>query len=202
MIYHSRNKIADEFIKTGAEWSFWCDDDMVFPLGAGRAGILREFCSLPDNFPAPYLEVNTIETLLSRKKSLVGAFYTSRNPKGIPQNREGVVSQVRAATKVPGQMQGCHKTGWVGSGLMLVHRNVFLDIRKRFPELAPGPKFTQDNFSYTTDYWDYFGPLPGRGEDVAFCTRAAEAGHSPHVDYDVRPFHVGYACYNFHNTLA
>jgi hypothetical protein len=40
----------------------------------------------------------------------------------------------------------------------------------------------------------------GMGEDVALCIRAAEAGHTPHVDLGLVCGHIGHAVYGPHNT--
>jgi hypothetical protein len=64
---------------------------------------------------------------------------------------------------------------------------VFDDIKKKHPELAtanPDAPF------------DYFMPMAGHiGEDVAFCYRAKEAGHMPHIDLGTPVFHVGFKTY-------
>jgi hypothetical protein len=77
---------------------------------------------------------------------------------------------------------------WIGSGIWLVHRNVFLDIQKKFPEL--GPKTANDD-------WNFFAVDPTQpsnlGEDVAFCRRARAAGHEVWLDEGCRCIHYGYA---------
>jgi hypothetical protein len=40
----------------------------------------------------------------------------------------------------------------------------------------------------------------GMGEDVAFCVRAAEVGHQPHVDFGLVCGHIGHAVYGPWNT--
>jgi len=40
----------------------------------------------------------------------------------------------------------------------------------------------------------------GAGEDVQFCTRAAQAGHQPHVDLGVVCAHVGGMAFGPRNT--
>jgi hypothetical protein len=198
MVYHSRNYIADRFLETGAEWSFWLDDDIIFPFG--NSAVLRSLASVGDKYPDNLLGVDTLPQLLSHGKELVGGLYFGRNDKG-----KGYFGNA--------QDPGMHRnlldpsftqllpTYWVATGLLLIHRDVFLKIREACPEIAPGERIAaEDGYPYYIDYWDYFGPLSGRGEDVSFCSRAKKAGIQAYVDTGVRAFHVGYACYNWHNV--
>lgn len=40
----------------------------------------------------------------------------------------------------------------------------------------------------------------GQGEDVAFCVRAKQAGHTPHIDFGLVCGHLGQYCFGPHNT--
>lgn len=84
-------------------------------------------------------------------------------------------------------------TEWVGTGCMLVHRDVFLEMQKNFPHLKP---------SAIKPYWDYFKPgeVDGEGEDVAFCRRAKESGHQPFIDLGLRCMHLGWCAWGSHNV--
>ena len=197
LIYHSRNYLADLFLKTEAEWSFWVDDDILFSFGNPK--IIREFCSLDDSYPEGLLALDTLPKLLSHNQKLVGGMYFGRNPKGKAQFQEGQLPDMHKQVINPNFL-GLLETGWVATGLMLVHRDVFMQIREKFPELSPGEKTASDGYKYYVDYWDYFLPLNGRGEDVSFCHRAKACGISSYVDTAVRAFHVGAACYNWHNV--
>ena len=77
---------------------------------------------------------------------------------------------------------------WVAGGCVLVHRQVFVDIRKKFGDSL---KINAPDYDY-----DYFRELDAeRGEDVSFCIRAKESGHQPHVDLGIPVYHVGYKIY-------
>lgn len=134
-LVHSRNAIADMFLKTKLEWLLTVDDDMILPIGdaawfRGNTGW--------HNYPEPFASFNAIDRLLSHGKSLVGATYFGKhefanavfsegsNPKESEYVRKGPYNIVKPCR-------------WVGTGCMLIHRTVFEDIEKRFPNLRRGP---------------------------------------------------------------
>jgi hypothetical protein len=198
MIYHSRNYLADLFLKTEAEWSFWVDDDIIFPIG--HSSIIREFTNIPASYPQRLLDIDTLPHLLRQNKPLIGGLYFGRNINGKAQFAEGKAPGMHRNLLNP-EFTGVLPTYWVATGLMLIHRSVFTAIQEACPEIAPGEKIApEDGYPYITDYWDYFGPMAGRGEDVSFCSRAKKAGIQTHVDTSIRAFHVGYCCYNWHNV--
>jgi hypothetical protein len=175
------------------------DDDLVFPIG--RPDIIRRFCHLKaEEYPDHLLNFDMLQRLLSHGHKVVGGLYFGRN-----QNGKGMFNEASRSPEVHKQVLNPNfvqvlPTEWVATGMLLVNRDVFLAIRQKFPELAPGLKQAEDGFSYHTDYWDYFAPLTGRGEDVMFCRRAKACGFQPYVDCGCRGFHVGYNAWNFHNV--
>src|SRR6185436_6984961 len=83
---------------------------------------------------------NAIDRLLSHGKSLVGALYFGRQPNGSkPVFNEGCSHKAVDADCRRTPRDELHPTKWVGTGCMLIHRNVYLDIEKKFPLLARGP---------------------------------------------------------------
>jgi hypothetical protein len=63
---------------------------------------------------------------------------------------------------------------------MLVHRRVFEDIAKTYPDIDG----------------NFFHPIDGKvGEDISFCIRAKKSGHPTFCDLAVPTFHVGYKTY-------
>lgn len=70
--------------------------------------------------------------------------------------------------------EGMQPVEVVGTGLLLVHRSVLMDVLAKFGTV----------FDYAPDYEET------HGEDVNFCRRAREVGHQPYVNMDVRAGHV------------
>lgn len=189
MIYHSRNTLAHRFLQSNAKWLLFIDDDMIVPIG--RPNFLREMCRLSDEYPSHILGLNTIERLLSHRKSVVGASYFSRHVKGRAVN--GLASDSNYFSKARSFHDGILEAPWIGTGCMLVTREVFEDMKKKFPSLAPVSE---------TMPWNFFHPgEDGRGEDVAFCGRAKECGHPVYVDTMLHAFHVGYGTYGVHTSI-
>jgi hypothetical protein len=216
-IVHTRNKLAQSFLASDCPWSLWIDDDMVVPIG--DAGWFNGVTNL--NLPKEFAGQHTLKRLLAAKKKLVGALYFGRHPKGKPMFAEGANDPALAARIRDTRPATVQATKWVGTGCMLIHRDVFLDIQKKFPHLAPKradlpweffspapdevllklaeaktPEAQQELVEAVTKY------RPGTGEDVTFCRRAQVAGHQPHVDLGLIAGHVGGAVYGPTNTTS
>jgi hypothetical protein len=205
MIYHARNKLAMQFLASDCQWCLWVDDDIIPPVG--RPGFTKFFTGLPNDYPVDVLSLHTLERLLSHKKSIVGATYFGRNKNGPPMFAEALNNaDARMAART--YTDEVRATEWVATGCLLTHRNVFEDIQKKFPELAPGIReytYLDENGQtvqkrFEQKEWDFFLPMPGAGEDVAFCRRARAAGHIPHVDLKLHVGHVGFSVYTASNT--
>lgn len=227
MIYHARNKLAKYFLEfTKCEWSLWFDDDMIAPIG--RAGWYKFIGNLPSQFPDDFAGVNTVERLLSHGKTVVGGTYFGRQRTGRLVSSAFAVHHIDRAART--FQPGLFEVDWIGTGCLLVHRSVFEDIQKAFPELgptngfdynepviqwadsvgnlyaAPGPDLLPQIVDYrpahapARDHWDFFLPKPGQGEDVSFCERARLSGHKVYLDTGVQCLHVGYNCWGSHNT--
>lgn len=190
MIYHSRNTLADKFMKTDCSTLLFIDDDMIFPVG--RPEFLREIARLPSSYPAGSLALHTLHRLKSHDKPIVGATYYERNPDGRPVNSlRGNSTYKSKAKNFANEVLPCD---WIGTGCTMIKRQVFLDMQAKFPELAP---------TEAAPVWNYFLPGPdGAGEDVSFCRRAAASGNGAFVDCRLHALHVGYAAYGSHNTLG
>ena len=135
-VAHSRNSIADAFLKTDCEYLFSLDDDMIVPFGAGSGDWYRAYTTW-DWYPDPFANFNTLDRLVSHRKSVVGALYFGRYRYGPPVFAEGgQVEMAKLARQAPADR--ILKTNWVGTGAILIHRQVFLDIEKKFPRLARG----------------------------------------------------------------
>lgn len=189
MIYNLRNRLADQFLETGAEWAFWLDDDVIVPFGS--ADLMRQFTGItPQEIPDAVLSVNGLERMISHGKKIVGGVYWGRRKLAPPMFHAGMTDRMayNAAKSMSG---GLVATDWVATGALLVHRDVFLDIRKKYPELAPQGK---------DQSWNYFLPTIGKGEDVMFCERAKACGHQPYADTGVVCLHVGSQPFGPHNV--
>lgn len=221
-IAHSRNKLADAFLKSNMEWMLTVDDDMVLPFG--NANIFRSFTGF--TFPDKFAGLNTIDRILSHGKTLVGALYFGRWAHGKPVYAEGSESKQEEAFVRRGPHDLCKPTRWVGTGCLLIHRTVFTSIEAKFPHLARGTNGKGGNW-FTSSEHDLNSSVSealkcieagadlgeieavlkrgqhlskrfsglGVGEDVVFCHRAAQAGHQPHVDLGLVCGHTGSYCY-------
>jgi hypothetical protein len=130
-IAHSRNKLASNFLKTGLEWALTVDDDMVIPCG--NAAWFNDITKM--NLPEKFASRNTVDRLLSHGKTLVGALYMGRWEGAHAVYGEGQQPAEKEWIKF-GPHDVVKPTRWVGTGCMLIHRSVFLDIEAKFPHLA------------------------------------------------------------------
>lgn len=131
-VAHSRNHITDKFLETDLDYMLTIDDDMVFPIGNAEWYRIYTGWSW---YPDPFAGFNTLDRLMSHKKTLVGALYFGRHQTGPPVFSEG---RVPAAAKFARQAphDQISPVNWVGTGCLLIHRQVFLDIEARFPALS------------------------------------------------------------------
>lgn len=186
MIYHSRNLLADRFMASGYEWALWWDDDIIPPIGNANWSY-SHVPGIPASYPVSFLNINPIPRLLSHGKTIIGGLYYGRKAPFLPIcDRSG---EITALGKAP--VDTIVPRNWVGTGFLLVHRTVFEDIQKKFPELAPKTGVVD----VWEKVWGYFHPSEMQAEDVSFCLRAKAAGHQPFVDCGVVCAHLGSAAY-------
>lgn len=188
MIYHARNELAMKFLATDAKWLLFIDDDMIIPIG--RPAFLKQIARLPADYSEKAASLNTINRLVGHDQDIVGATYFSRHPDGFAVNSlNNDNSYGERVTQFKDSIMPCK---WIGTGCMLIRRNVFETMMEKFPELAPG----NENMP-----WNFFQPMEdGRGEDIAFCARAIECGFQPYVDTMLHAIHVGYGTYGVHTS--
>jgi hypothetical protein len=180
MVYHSRNKLAQQFLDTEAKWLLMIDDDIIPSIG--RPAWFRHWVRAARDLNDAVLQRHVLHRLIGTGKTLVGAAYFGRQEGG-----RIMCSDLTLEHDAKAYVDRVQPVDWVGTGCMLVHRNVFTAIKAKYPDLAP----TKEG-----EFFDFFRPLGhGQGEDVAFCKRAKEAGHQPHVDLGLPTFHVGYKTY-------
>lgn len=217
-VAHSRNKLAAGFLRTKMEWALFVDDDNVPPFG--NAALYNSFTGfdLPDKFAG----VHGIDRLMSHGKTLIGGLYRGRWPSSGPVFGEGPSFQRYLEEGPRDEIQ---KTQWVGFGFVLVHRTVFEDMEKAFPDLARESDGSGGNW-FTSSEHDLVKAVDealaehrdparmreilelgqakaaknsnlGVGEDVIFCRRAAQAGHPCYVDLGCIVAHLGEFPYGF-----
>jgi hypothetical protein len=185
LISNARNELADRFLKSKSEWSFWIDSDVFVPFGNKGAFLAYTGAKKGQNFA----EYNALTQLLSRNHPLVGGVYAGRF-KGAPltiqpdlaprnPNDQRVAEAIREGRKAG----GLQAVDWVAAGLMLVHRKVFEKIIESQPM---GKEWLGPWYPFFTQFESTRG-----GEDIAFCDRARKAGIQPMLDTDVRAGHIG-----------
>jgi len=130
-VVHTRNTLADLFLQSDLEWMLTVDDDMVIPFGNGKW--FNTFTGF--NLPEPFCNFNALDRLLSHGKKLIGALYFGRWRYGAAMFAEGMKDKNVLAYLRRGPKDEIRPTRWVGTGCTLIHRDVFLDIEKRFPHL-------------------------------------------------------------------
>lgn len=183
MVYHSRNILADRFMKSDKEWALWWDDDVIPPIG-NEGWSRTQVPKFDKSFPSEFLNIDPIRRLQSHGKTIVGGLYFGRK---YPYTAicERTTLTKNDFKKVP--RAELKPVGWVGTGFLLVHRSVFESIQKKFPELSP----KEGAVNPYEAVWQYFAPNGHAGEDVAFGARALAAGHQSFVDLSVVCGHVG-----------
>lgn len=187
MITRSRNHLAKRFLDTGATWSIWFDSDMVFPYG--HAGSYMTITNMR-NVPEKYLGMHTIERLISHGKSVVGGCYWDRRGGGrLIAGGGGAITN-----PIPSDM--LHGIGFVGTGCLAVHRQVFLDIAKKFPDTLSENGFGNEAGFFTNIQTNE----RMLGEDESFAKRATDSGHPTYLDLGLLCGHVGSG--NIHGVPA
>lgn len=198
-ISNARNRLASRFLTKNAEWSLWIDDDIIVPTG--RPQWLRRMCGLnhekfTDRIAGQYI----VHKLLSHKQKIVSGVYFGRHPFGPPIFGTGL-SNMNHNEIARSMQDSLIETPWVGMGAVMIHRDVFLAIQEKFPELSPANNPNHIDRVTRETWWDFFRKLPGKGEDVSFFERARECGFKVYVDTGLQCMHVGYCAWNATNTV-
>jgi hypothetical protein len=180
MVYHSRNVLAEKFLQTDAKYLLMIDDDIIPCIG--RPSWMRSTVVSARNVQDGPLQRHILHRLINSGKSIVGGAYFGRQENG------KLMCSDQSLEKAARQYDDfIVPVDWIGTGCILIHRKVFIDIKEKFPELATNNAEAS---------FDFFLPMAGHvGEDVAFCHRAKKAGHQPHIDLGTPVFHVGYKTY-------
>lgn len=189
LIVEARNDLAAKFLATDSEWCIYIDSDMILPCGSGA--MLR---GIGLSFPEPKASRNAIDRIMSHPadKLIVGGLYRDRRGKNKVQCASAFgASPTRNAEllnllKNPGADE-LQKEGWVGFGMVRIHRSVFermmTEAPKHFPEIMP---------ARPGDAWGFFDTSRARrGEDVSACRRAEAIGIDTWLDTGLLLGHEG-----------
>jgi hypothetical protein len=163
-VWRSRNMLAHRFLKTGANWSLWLDSDIAGPIANPD---WYRWITRSEVLPEETAKFDLLQRLQSHSKPIVGGVYAMRTfhgqlviqPDIKPRNHQDkqLANEIRRASA-----RGLAAVDWIGFGCALVHREVFLEVQRRFPDLAPQSEFAP---------WRLFQPVGDEGEDEAFCQR-------------------------------
>jgi hypothetical protein len=151
LIAHARNKLLDTLVNTGIEHGFFLDDDMIVPCG--NAGWFNRYTgmALPENVAGQH----AINRLLSHGKTMVSGLYFQRKDSGKAVYHEALLDSPSGEAETRRARQGSaelKETEWAGTGCLLVHRQVALDMREKMPWLAPKtPNESWNYFSSASD---------------------------------------------------
>ena len=134
---------------------------------------------------------NDIERLRSHEKDIIGGIYFKKKLPYSP-----------VANTCLGQEGDLHEMAEIGTGFMMIHRNVFETLIKNRPELA----YRNEGDEVEGTYYDFFqvGVNPnGRylSEDYFFCELARNEGFKVYLDTSVMVKHRGSATYPFDDEV-
>jgi hypothetical protein len=194
-IWRSRNMLAHRFLASGAHWSLWLDADIAAPIGRPE---WYRWITRSEVLPEETARFDVLQRLQSHSKPIVGGVYAMRTFRGQlviqpdvkPRSHEDkqLANEIRRASA-----RGLAAVDWIGFGCALVHREVFLEVQRRFPDLAPQSEFAP---------WRFFQPVGDEGEDEAFCQRVLACSIPIWLDTELICPHIGNMAYLPEHTAA
>lgn len=167
-IASARNQVVRDFLAhRRSEWLVMCDSDMVFApnvvdvllAGAEQEGA-RIVGSLCYGATVTGKMNPTLFRLVADERGKRFELYESPPPKG---------------TMV--------KVDATGTGCVLIHRDVLVDIGERWAPRTAWPWFSEGELVYDGQHMEY-------GEDVGFCIKAGLAGHDIWVNTAAEVHHA------------
>lgn len=175
-VSHSRNQLVKTFLEGGWEWLWFIDDDMVFDT---TPDILDRLMEVADEKERPIVGALCFARLRGEHQEVVATIY------GLAE-KDGETKLVRQTGYPREQLVPVTATG---TGCLLVHRRVFVELAKRWQ--TPWPWFDYTEWGHTHSAWgtipgtdvEYAGPGDHIGEDITFCLRAGSP-HGNREDYD------------------
>jgi hypothetical protein len=195
MIARSRNMLAHRFLSTGALYSLWVDGDIAAPIA--NADWFR-WITNSQTIPDEACRYDTLSRLLGHSKAVIGGVYASRRyhgqlviqPEIHPRDHEDklLCNEIRRGTA-----RGLKEVDWIGFGCALIHREVFLEVQRRFPDLAPRSE---------REPWRFFDTQGDMGEDEAFCQRVRACSIPVWLDTQLVCGHIGPMAFMPEHTAA
>jgi hypothetical protein len=161
--YKSRNELAQKFLETDAKWLLLLDNNVIPSIG--RPAWAKANIGAARHFHDSHLQKHIVHRLIGAGKTLVGgACFLGQDSTTIDCSNKNLGVKAKSCS------DGVTQVDWIGSGCLLIHRKVFMDIKTRYPDLNQGP----------------FYP-----DDISFCKRAKECGHDAYIDLGIPVFNVG-----------
>lgn len=192
LLEDARNSLVDRFLASDAERLLLLDDDMV--LACGNSELFRGYYGI--DVPEKFAARSVINELWNADAPIAGALYFGRNNRGVAQYSEAFQSKEEDKRAHDLDFDGVQETQWVGTGAMMVKREVLLKIREMAPQMFPNTVPRQPNIPH-----GWFNRMSaGIGEDVSFCSRARQCGFKVFVHRGALAGHIGPMIYGPHNT--
>ncbi len=191
--FDARNMLAAYHLRSGAEWAYYSDADMLPTFG--NAEEWKQLADAPD-FPTIYAGVHTINRLLHHKKSFIGVAYRGRKRGASFQFAGANSPEIKEMVK-RGPHQRIMEREWVGFGGMLMHRRVLEDVIKQQGDEI---RVTNEAVKKRLNYEYCFFAKEDRnvvGDDIGFQIRAKRAGHPVFVDFSLFASHASSLALNY-----
>lgn len=181
-IVHSRNRLADDFLKSGMPVCQWVDDDVLFPFGNAAAYLEQSGIPMPEAFAGRH----AINRLRSHGKSLVGGLYYGRWSHSRAMYAEAMLD-VNEDRRSRSYVDEVRPTAWVGTGFLQNTRDVLLDVKKTHPHLEPqAPDEPFHFFSNTSDeIVGKFSEMQAKADKAAQLVKAGTAQEATAVIEDL-----------------
>lgn len=178
-VHKARNNIAHDFLKSGQQKMLWLDSDIGF-------------------------EPEMVFQLYSRNLPIVAAPYTHKKP--APPGQPPAWSARAIDGEVPDPRTALQKVAAVGTGFLMIDRQVFLDIIAKFgPQIAFIEDWNEGTGEQKYDFYregvvhdpEFGYPQPTFvTEDFYFCYMARKCGYEILVDCSFYVNHwEGSRCY-------
>jgi GT2 family glycosyltransferase len=181
-VSQNRNQLVKTFLEGGWEWLWFIDDDMTF-----EPDILDRLLEVADEKERPIVGALCFSYHQGSDREVVPTIYQIGE-------KDGEKKLLSAIGYPHDQLVQVHATG---TGCLLVHRRVFVELAKRWQ--APWPWFDWSEWGHTFSEWgtipgtdvEYAGPGDHIGEDITFCLRAgSQGGNVPGYDGNGETFPV------------